>query len=114
MADRSAELMTTLFTELKDSVDIYLLPPSRKGLKRIPADPPTTLPPPHLPNLKRRVKQNVADVARAGLLHRWAKPGVQKRDLNRHLDVVMEKWNISSASEARVFFMKRELKLESA
>lgn len=89
-----------LFTELKDSADIYLLPPSRKGLKRIPADLMKALP--RLPSLNRRLQQNVAEVARAGLLQHLLNSGrcMAKSDLDR------------SASEARVFLMKRELKLK--
>lgn len=115
MAGRSVELMTILFTELNDSADIFLLPPSRKGLKRIPAEPAIVLPR-NLPNLRRRIQQNVTDVARAGLLQHLSKPGrcMAKNSFDRYLDVVMKQQHISNASEARVFLMQRELKLNSS
>jgi hypothetical protein len=114
MAASSVHLMKTLFTELKGSADIYLISPSRKSLKRIPADPSASLPA-NLPNWSRRVQQNVVEVARFGLLqHYWTPPGrCLKKLADGWIDVVMEHEHISSAIEARVFLMKRELKLNS-
>ncbi|GAX22822.1 hypothetical protein FisN_24Lh105 [Fistulifera solaris] len=114
MATSSAQLMKGLFPELNGSADIYLIPPSRKSLKRIPADPSVSLPP-NLPNWSRRVQQNVVEVARLGLLqHYWTPRGrCLKKLADRWIDVVMEHQHISSAIEARVFLMKRELKPNS-
>lgn len=115
MADYSTNFMTTLFTELNDSTDIYLLPPSRKGLKRIPVDQLITIPR-YIPSINQRIQQAVAEVARVALLHHPVIPGSSRRnfDLDHFLhDVIMKQHHFSNTSEARVFLMNRNLGLYS-